>query len=38
MEVFFVDKGCTLTLDCNMLRSIPHKYTLFKAQVSQLVQ
>lgn len=35
VKVFCVDWGCTLIQDRDMLRAIPHEYTVFKAQVSQ---
>lgn len=34
VKVFYVDCGCTLVLNCNQLRAIPHEYTVFNAQVN----
>lgn len=34
VKVFYVDCGCTLVLNSNQLRAIPHEYTVFNAQVN----
>ncbi|XP_025267597.1 RING finger protein 17 isoform X2 [Camponotus floridanus] len=36
VRVFYVDCGCTLVLNCNQLRAIPHEYTVLNAQAIRI--